>query len=116
MEFLSDVVEVVWVDAALHQFLDQRDEVVEGADRVERRGVGGTEGPASDGEDEGVFDHGQRDVAVPEPAGQAAILGPDMPECSGGLAIASEDVLGIALPFTAELLRRHRILLSVLMR
>jgi hypothetical protein len=116
VEFLPKVVEIAWLDAALHQFLHEGDEVVEGANRVERRGVGGTKGPSSDGEEEGVLDDGERDVAVPEPASQAAVLGPDVPERSGGLAVASEDVLGIALPFTTELLRRHLILLSALMR
>jgi len=34
-----------------------------------------------------------------------------MSEGSGGLAVASEDVLGIALPFTVEFVRRQVILL-----
>jgi hypothetical protein len=113
---VSEVLEVAGIDAALHEFLDQPEEVVKRANRVERRGVEGTEGPASDGEDEGGLDHGQRDVAIPEPASQAAVFGPDVSERSWGLPVAGKDVLGIALPFTLEFLRRHVILLSVVIR
>ena len=56
------------------EFLDHREEVMEGADGAERRIGRVTEQTAGSGQQEGAFDQWQREVQLAELSGEAAIV------------------------------------------
>jgi hypothetical protein len=74
----------------MQEFVDHGEEVAQRADRLDGCGVG-AEGPAGDGEEEGILDELERDVALVEGFGEKAILSQDAVESSGEVAVVVKD-------------------------
>jgi hypothetical protein len=85
-----EVLEVVGIRGAPEDLVDHRAEVGEGADRFEGQGIRRSETAADGSQDHSGTDHTERNTVVEEPAGEAAIRGPDMPEGAWSVAVQAE--------------------------
>lgn len=83
---------VGWIQADL---VEERKDIGEGSDGVERSGVLGAEGAPYGGKEEGGFDLLEGDAAIVEDPRQAPILGSGVAEGAGGAAIVVEDGLHV---------------------
>ena len=73
-EFVAEVIEIGGSGRLVEDFVDDREEVIEGANLVERRVRRIAQDTASSGQQEGVFDDGQRDVSLAELERKAAVI------------------------------------------
>jgi hypothetical protein len=69
----GEVVDVGLIGRGIEDFVDDREEVVEGADRVEPALLRTADGPAGGSEDEGGPHDAQRDVAVVEIGSESSV-------------------------------------------
>jgi len=96
-ELALEVAGIVRVEGLLAQLVDDGQEVVHGAHRLERLGIGRAEDPPAGGEGEGGLDEGQGDAAAMELLGQAAVRAPDLAERARELAVLVEDAADVEI-------------------
>ena len=89
------MLEVLRTDAQSEHFLDHRREVRQGADRTQRRGVGGPYHPARRRQDQGVFDRRQRHTAFMQLGRQEAVRTADCARRPRCLPVSAEYLLDI---------------------
>jgi hypothetical protein len=90
-EAAADAVKVVGIEGVGDEFVDDRQEVVEGGDRPERRGIGGSQGAAGGGDQKGRRDEAGGDLAAVERGGELTIGAADNAGGAGRTAVEFED-------------------------
>ena len=95
IELRLEVPKIAWVGWIQADLVQQREDVVEGSDGAEGRGVLGAEGAPYGGKEEGGVDLLEGDAAIVEDPGQAPVLGSGVTEGAGGAAIEVEDRLHV---------------------
>jgi hypothetical protein len=63
-DLVTQMAEVVWINAQAEYFIDRGKEVRKRADRTQRRRVGGTDQPPCRRQDQCIFDRCQRHTAL----------------------------------------------------
>jgi len=73
-EFMTEVVNIGRGEWLVEEFVDYREEVMKGADRVEWREGRVAQQAAGGGQQEGGFDERQGDVSLAELSGEEAVV------------------------------------------
>ena len=73
-EFVAEVIEIGGSRGLVEDFVDDGEKVIQRANLVERRVRRIAQETASSGQQEGLFDDGQRDVSLAELEREAAII------------------------------------------
>jgi hypothetical protein len=71
---MTEVLDIGWRERLVSEFLNHREEVMEGANGAEWRIGRVTEETAGGGQQEGAFDEWKREVLLAELSGEAAIV------------------------------------------
>jgi len=97
LQFVGEVAQVGGVGGLVEQFFDDREEVVERADRGSVVAVERGHGPPGRGEQQGRFDERRRDPALDKGLREAAIGRSDLAQRARSAAIGFEDPIDVAL-------------------
>ena len=91
----TDVAVIVWTDGNAHNFIEDRQDVVERADRLKWWRLGRTEDTSSCRQNDGILDGFQRNATVKKLSGQETIIAADEVGGAGHVAIVVQDLLVI---------------------
>ena len=78
-----EIAEVVLTDRQLKDLVDDRKQVIQRADGLQRNGVGSAEAAAGCGQQERIFDGGDGYAAIIESCGEQSVIAPDRAGGSG---------------------------------
>ena len=76
-DFELDIAEVILADVEFQHFIDDRQQVVERAYRLQQRRIGRPDDAAAACQDQGIFNGKQRNAAIVESGSEAAVVRAD---------------------------------------
>ena len=92
-----EVAEVILADVELKNLVDDRQQVIQRPNRLERNSVGRAEETAGCGQDQGVFDGRDRDAAIIKHGRKETIIAADRAGRSRRSSIGVEDLADVIL-------------------
>src|SRR5207247_5491141 len=92
-----EVAEVVLTDAEMKNLVDHRKQVMQRPNGLERNGIGGTEDTTRGGQDQCVFDDGNRHATIIKNSGEETIIATDSARGSRRSAIGIENCADVIL-------------------